>query len=316
MRPRKMLFLAALASAVLCARLAAADDPKFVYAPPDDPTKVDPKAPPPKPVEWTATAEAGIIFTTGNSENTSVNGGIHASRKEGKNKLAIDGTIAYVETGVRTLNDLNGNGVIDGPQELAEVDTVSAETLAAKLRYDRYLDEWQSLYVAALAMRDVPAGKDYAAGGQVGYSRRLTKTATSETVAELGYDYSAQQDIVNPVNPPLISIHSIRAFIGYKAEMTPGTTLETSLEGLTNLNRETLPTHQDGGAFNDTRVNGRVAVSAKVSKSLAIQTSIESHFDNRPALLQVKGFMFAPGYTPAADKLDTIMKFNLIYSFL
>ena len=164
-------------------------------------------------------------------------------------------------------------------------------------------------------MRDVPAGKNYALGGQVGYSRRLTKTKTTESVAEIGYDYSAEKDLGEPVDPPLISIHSLRAFIGYKGEMQPGTTLEASLEALTNLNRESLPTHEDGGAFNDTRVNGRVAISAKIGKGLAVQTSIEVHFDNRPGLLHVSDVMFAPGFTPAAATLDTIMKFNLIYAF-
>ena len=314
MRPRSFLYLAALASAFAGVRTAAADDPKFVYAKPDD-AKPDPKTPPPKPVECTATSEAGLVLTTGNSENTSVGGGIHASRKAGLNKLAIDGTISYVKTGVRTLNDKNGDGLINNAGELTELETTTAETLVGKLRYDRFLDEHQSLYVAALAMRDVPAGKKYAVGGQVGYSRRLTKTKTSETVAELGYDYSAEKDLGTPDDPPIISIHSIRAFIGYKGEMQPGTTLETSLEALSNLNHESLPTGEDGGAFNDTRVNGRIAISAKIGKGLAVQTSVEAHFDNRPGLLQVKGVMFAPGFTPAAEKLDTIMKFNLIYAF-
>jgi hypothetical protein len=312
MRTRTLAVLALLTAA----RTAAADDPKFVYAAPDAP---DPKKAPPDPnaVEWNATAEAGLVFITGNADSTSVGGGVHASRKQGLNKLAIDGTAAYVKTGLLTLNDKNGNGVVDNTGELQDVDSVTAETLLGKLRYDRFLDEEQSLYVAAIGARDVPAGKDYALGGQIGYSRRLTKTKTSETVAEVGYDYTGEKDIAPPpmMDPALLSIHSLRAFVGYKGEMVPGTNLAISLEGLTNLNHETLATGEDGGAFNDTRVNGRAAISTKIGKGLAIETSIESHFDNRPAPLQVKGVMFAPGFVPAAEKLDTIMKFQLIYAF-
>jgi hypothetical protein len=312
MRPRSLIWLAV--ATLASSRIAAADDPKFVYAAPD---KVDPKAPPPKPVEWTATAEAGLVLITGNAESTAIGGGIHASRKAGLNKLSIDGTAAYVKTGLLALNDKNGNGIVDNTGELTEVDTVTAETLVGKMRYDRYLDEMQSLYAAALGLRDVPAGKEYALGGQVGYSRRLEKDKTSETVAEAGIDYSGEQDIGNPPmhDPPILQIISFRAFIGYKGEMVPGTTLAASLEALTNLNHETLVTMQSGNTFDDTRLNGRIAISTKIGKGLAVETSIESHFDNRPAPLQVKGVMLAPGFVPPAEKLDTIMKFNLIYAF-
>ncbi len=47
--------------------------------------------------------------------------------------------------------------------------------------------------------------------------------------------------------------------------------------------------------------------------NLAIQTSVEAKFDNRPGPLKIANL--APGFVPEASSLDTIMKASLIYSF-
>ncbi len=281
---------------------AFADDPKFAYGNVKDVKDV-------KDVEWSASAEAGLVLTTGNSETTTATAGIKAARKSGDNKLSLEASGAYAKSGVSVLQDKNGNGLIDDQSEITTVETVTAETLAGKLRYDRFLTEYNSLYVALLAARDVPAGKESVFGGQVGYSRQLYKTSVAELVSEIGYDYS-REDLL--VGEP-VSIHSIRAFAGYKATMTPGTTLDTAVEVLSNLNKETLPTGKDGSAFKDTRVNVKAAIASKVSKNMSAQMSIESHFDNRPGPLAIKNL--AMGFVPEAQKLDTIMKASLIYAF-
>src|SRR5262249_38674971 len=151
--------------------------------------------------------------------------------------------------------------------------------------------------------------KESVFGGQLGYSRRLYKDKLAEAVGEFGYDFSREDLVVGNG----VSIHSARAFVGYKATMVEGTTLDTSVEALTNLNKETLPTHKEGSAFPDTRVNIKLAIASKVSKSMSAQLSLESRFDNRPAPLAIKNL--AMGFVPEASKLDTIMKASLIYAF-
>jgi len=287
---------------LMVASPALADDPKFVYGDVKDIKDV-------KKVEWSASAEAGLVLTTGNSETTTATGGIKAARKSGDNKLSLEASAAYAKSGLSVINDKNGNGVIDDSSEIMTVETVTAETLAGKVRYDRFLTDFNSLFVALLASRDVPAGKESVFGGQLGYSRRLLKTSVAEAVGEVGYDFS-REDLL--VGDP-VSIHSIRGFLGYKATMTEGTTLDTSVEALTNLNHETLPTGKDGSAFKDTRVNVKAAIASKVSKNMSAQMSIESHFDNRPGPLAIKNL--AMGFVPEAQKLDTIMKASLIYAF-
>jgi hypothetical protein len=282
----------------------AASAQKFEYGKYDDVKDV-------KTVEWKATAEAGVVFTTGSSESTQASGGMKASRKSGNNKLEIEGSAAYATAGLLLLIDHNDNGMIDNDGEIVSVQTTTAETLASRLRYDRFLTELNSLYIAALASRDTPAGKELVFGGQVGYSRSLYKSKTAQTLAELGYDFSRE----DPVAPgDALSIHSLRGFIGHKAALTAGTDLDATAELLTNMNTLDLPTGKDGGPFQDTRVNFKLAVSAKIGINLAFQSSIEAHYDHRPGVLAIKNLTM--GFAPEASNFDTIMKMTFIYTFV
>jgi hypothetical protein len=277
-------------------------DPKFEYGKADEVAKV-------KGTEYNASAEAGVVFTTGNSETITATGGFKAARKTGKNKLSVEGNLTYAKSAVRVLDDLNGNGVVDSENEIRSERTITAETLAGKIRYDRFLTEFNSLFAAILGARDVPAGKDAVIGFQLGYSRRLYKSKTAEAVGEFGYDYSHESLASGPDN----SIHSARAFLGYKAEMTEGTTFETNLEALTNLNHEELSTRAEGADLGeDTRVNFKASVSSKIGKNLSFQTTIEAHYDRRPAPLAIPNL--AMGFVPEASTFDTIMKASLIYT--
>jgi putative salt-induced outer membrane protein len=292
-------------TALLCAATstAFADDPKFQYGKAEEVAKV-------KGTEYEASAEAGVVFTTGNSETTTITAGAKASRKTGKNKLSAEGSITYARSGIRVIDDLNGNGMIDNTDEITTETSTTAESLAIKVRYDRFLTEFNSLFVAALVSRDLPAGKESVIGAQAGYSRRLYKSEKSEAVGEFGYDFS-REDLVGG---EAVDIHSARAFIGFKAEMTEGATFDASGEVLTNLNHEDLPTRTNGADLGeDTRVNLKMAVSAKINKRMAVQTSIEAKYDNRPAPAGIKGL--AMGFVPEASKLDTIMKASFIYTF-
>ena len=290
-------------STVLGALPAYADDPKYEYGKAEEVAKV-------KTVEHSASAEGGIVFTTGNSETTTATGGAKWSRKKNDNKLAAEGSLTYARAGLRVLDDKNGNGLIDNETEIRTEKQVTAETYAAKLRYDRFLTGRNSLYLAGLVSRDKPAGKLLVLGAQVGYSRVFHKSEHTEAVAEVGINYD-NEDLVAGDN---LSFISARGYIGVKSEMTPGTTFETSGELLTNLTEETLPTGKDGGIGKDTRFNFKASVSAKIGKNLSFQTSIEAKYDHRPGPLALKNL--AMGFVPEASTLDTIMKASLIYTIL
>jgi hypothetical protein len=277
--------------------------PKFEFGKAEEVEKV-------KAVEYNASAEAGVVFTTGNSETTTASVGFKAARKKNDNKLAVEGSMTYAKAGVRTLNDTNGNGLIDNDAEITTVKQITAESYAGKVRYDRFLTKHNSLFLAGLMSRDVPAGKELVMGAQAGYSRQLYKTEKAEAVGEIGVDYSNE----NLTSGPSLKIFSLRGFVGYKAEMTEGTSFETSLEVLSNLNEEQLPNMKDGSIGQDTRVNFKASVSSKVTKNLSFQTSIEAKYDHRPGPLGVKNL--AMGFTPEASRFDTIMKASFIYTIL
>jgi len=296
---RLVVVLAALAAAP-----AYAGDPKFEFGKAEEVEKV-------KETEVTASAEVGLVFTTGNSETTTISAGMKASRKQKNNKLAVEGSATYARAGQRVLLDQNGNGMIDNANEITTDRQVTAESYAGKIRYDRFLTKHNSLFVAALISRDLPAGKEIVLGAQLGYSRQLYKTAKAEAVGEGGLDYSNENLVGDAESTKILSG---RAFIGYKAEMTEGTSFETSGELLVNLNDEgTLATGADGGIGRDFRINFKASVSSKIGKSLAFQSSIEAKYDNRPAPLALKNL--AMGFVPEASGLDTIMKASLIYTF-
>lgn len=284
----------------------AEGDPKFEYGKADEVKEV-------KDVEWDAVAEGGIVFTTGNSKTTTVAAGFKASRKTGQNKLAFEGSTTYARSTIRTLAPGVDATMPITRDDIISTSTTTAETLATKARYDRFLTAQNSLFIAILASRDLPAGKENVIGGQVGYSRQLFKSDVSEALAEIGYDYSRE----NLVTGPAVSIHSARGFVGYKANLASGTTLDSAVEMLTNLNKEDLVT-RDAKLGQDTRLNLRAAVSAKIGKNLAIQTSFEGKYDNRPAPLVFGGKpVTLIGETGAleASSFDTIFKVSLIYAF-
>jgi hypothetical protein len=280
-----------------------ADDPAYTYGKKDDVKDV-------KDVTWTGNVQAGLVSTTGNSQTLTATAGAGVTRKSVDNKF--DGVInlTYARATTRVVDDANGNMMID-PGELTEQTATSAENGNAKLRYDRYLTDLNSLYVAALAAIDKPAGKAFQGGGQIGYSRSLYKTERAEATAEVGYDLS----YLKIASDGSTTIHSARAFVGYKGKAAHDSVIEASIEALFNLNDVDIAM-REAGPFKDTRLNGVIAVTTTLSKSLSISASFNVKFDNFPApIAKIGDLPFAPGNELIADKVDTITKATLIYSF-
>jgi len=297
----------ALSTATLVAAAAApahADDPKFDYGKKDDVKDV-------KKPTWSAKAEAGLVTTTGNSKTTTVTGSASAMRKAGDNKVEAHLTGTYARATTRVATDANGDMMIDAG-ELQSVTATSAKNIAGDVRYDRFLTDLNSLYVTAKGLVDEPAGKDFQGGGQVGYSRSLFKSEKHQVVGEVGYDVSYLKLAAGSST----TIHSARAFVGYKGTIRKDTAVEASLEGLWNLNTITIGP-RDAGAFKDTRLNGLVGVTTNLSSKVSLNMSFGARFDNVPAPLPKIGPLpFAPGFVPLADKLDTTTKASLIVTFL
>jgi hypothetical protein len=310
---RNPLFSATLVALVLVPASVFAEAEAPAPAPAAVPAPAAAPAPDKKkeePSPWSASGELGMILTTGNAENISASASFTLGHKVKKNKLELTTSGAYARSGTRVAFDRNGNGTI-GRDELITENRTTAEAIEGKLRYDRFLSEKQSLYLAALARHDVPAGKDLAGGGQLGYSRQLHRTEHHEVVAELGYDVS-YEDPVGDADAN--TIHSMRGFLGFKGKLGAGNSFETSAEVLVNLNSLESPLGEIK-AGDDTRVNGRAAWISKASKDLSLSFSVDFKLDAAPAPLVIPGATFDPGFMISAATLDTLFKASLIYSF-
>jgi putative salt-induced outer membrane protein len=289
---------------VAAASAASADAPAFVNGKPEDVKDV-------KDVDWTAKGEAGLVESTGNSETTTVTVGLNATRKDKDNKLDMSLAGTFARATIHTATDANANGVID-PGELSSSTATSAENAIAKVRFDRYLTPLDALYVTGTAATDRPAGKDFVGGGQGGYSRGLYKTDAQEVLAELGYDLS----YLRLADDTSTTIHSLRAFVGYKGKLNTQASLDVSLEALFNANSVTIGV-REASAFEDTRLNGNIGITASLSSKLSLNAAFTAKFDNVPApLAKVGDLPFAMGYVPVAEKLDTTTKVSLIVKFL
>jgi putative salt-induced outer membrane protein YdiY len=274
----------------------------FTYGNPDDVKEV-------KEVDWTATAEGGLLFTTGNARTTTVTAAAKSTRLSGKDKLAAELGLAYARSTVLVPED-DGDGVIENQGEIGDKTSTTANTWKGIVRYDRFLTAMDSLYIAALASADRPAGKSLVAGGQVGYSRTLVKKDVATVVTEVGYDFSYE----DPVTGDGVAIHSARAFAGYKGTINERSAVEASLEVLSNLNTlDTVP--EEAGFAEDTRVSSMASINSKITEDISLSVSIGAKYDNHPSPLPpFAGFTFAPGFVPVAEKLDTITKATLIIS--
>jgi hypothetical protein len=281
---------------------AHAGEPSFTYA------KYEEK----KVVEYQATASAGLLLATGNANQVSLSIAAMALRNDGKNKLQLNIDGAYARASILTANDINGNGVLDRG-ELGHSTTTSTALWSTKLRYDRFLTENNSLYLAAFAWANTPAGKALVAGGQAGYARQLYHDDVHLLVAELGYDFSHERFVGSSRD---YELHSLRAFAGYSLSPSKDTLFGVSVEYLGNLNPYAGP-RGHVNSFGDSRINGRVQLTTRLYKKLAFRLSFTARYDNVPAPLpKVAGVPFAADYAPAAEKLDTITEASLVMSFL
>jgi len=302
----------------------AQNNPTFQYGKAEEPAANAPAVP---PVEWKAQVKGGAVLTTGSSQTRSATFAASASRKEGNNKLALDGGLAYGHSNiiVATL----GNPA--DPTEITALgrqDVTTTNNWNAKGRYDRFFTLNNSGYASAQAGADKIAGKTFIGGGQIGYSRQLLKNDMHLLVAEIGYDFSYESYVQQPMKTlDPVSINSARVFAGEQLKLSPATGITGSVEAFFNLNKEgkaiSVDTKMAGvDAFKDTRVIGKLGLTTTLVKALSIGFGFTLKYDQNPAVLPVPGTAPSGAFfgtmvgTPFANKVDTLSEVTLIYTFL
>jgi hypothetical protein len=304
--PISMGFVALLTSSPAHAQ----KDPKFDFGKPEE-VKV---------VEWKAQAKGGIAMTTGNSQTTNGTVAASVSRKEGNNKLALEGGAGYGRSNNRIATpDLTGTMYTVDRQSIT-----STNNYYGKGRYDRFFTANNAAYASGQAAADKIAGKTFFGGGQIGYSRQLYKSEMHLAVVEGGYDFSYER-YVQPTGKTLdpVSIHSLRLFAGETLKLSSATGINASAEALFNLNNEgaaiDVNTNMPGvAAFKDIRINGKLGLTTTLYKQLSIGFGFTIKYDQNPAPLPAPAN--AGTATAAAayyvDKVDTLSELTLIMTFL
>ena len=283
-----------------------------------------PPAPPPTPIEWKAQSKGGMLITGGNSQSKNFSFGVNGFRKEGNNKLALEGGMAY-GTSNNSVATVDSNNTIVG---VHRDDVVSNNNWAAKGRYDRFLTEHNTAFASGLAAADKIAGKTFFGGGQIGYSRLLLKDQMNIVVAELGYDFSYERYVQQP-NKTLdpVAIHSARLLVGETLSLSKETGVTASVETLFNLNKEGKAIDASTGnpgvsAFKDIRINGKFGLSTNLWRQLSFGFSFVFKYDQNPAPRPVPagapaGTSWPKDYWSLAYSRtwDTITEATLIYTF-
>jgi hypothetical protein len=313
---------AAASTAAPAAPAKPAETPKCDCPPPCPPP---PPPPPVNPVEWKAQSKGGLLIAGGNSQSKNFTFGVNGSRKEGNNKLAIEGGFAY-----GTSN--NSVATVDSTNTIVEVrrtEVVSTNNWATKGRYDRFITDNNTAFASGLAAADKIAGKTFFGGGQLGYSRQLVKDQLNILVAEIGYDFSYERYVSQgPTTPDPVSIHSARLFVGETLSLTKESGITASVEALFNLNKENKAIDaSDGktgvGAFKDTRVNGKVGLTTNLWKQLSFGFSFAFKYDQNPAQRPIPAGSPAGTHWPTdpywslayVQHWDTLTEATLIYTF-
>ena len=320
-----------LALMLLAAPAFAQANPTFTYGKLEE---VKAGAPPPPPVEWKAVAKAGMTLTTGNSQTTNGTLALAISRRESANKFAFDAGMAYGQSNQLfaqvepdPADPTMMNMVVTG---VGRREVTTTNMWQSKARYDRFFTANNAGYASALASADRIAGKSFAGGGQIGYSRQLYSTGVHLCVGELGYDYSYERYVAQPDRTPdPVSIHSARLFVGETLKISPTSGATASVEALFNLNRESKaldassdpPPTQGVAPFHDTRVVGKLGLTTTVLARLSVGFGFTLRYDQNPPPRPIPsgtpaGIPYAPGVQPFSDKVDTLAEATLMYTFI
>jgi len=297
-------WIAAALAAALSVAPAVAEEPKFAYGKKEDAAKAP---------DWAASVTAGFGLTTGNAQNLNLTGGASASHRFGDNMLSLDAVAAIIRTTVSV-------AVPEAPGSttavLGTITQTTSEAWNVKLRYDRFFD-LNALYAFGFAGGDVPAGKQFLGGGQVGYARALYKTAKDELVVEGGVDFTHELFVTG--TPDTVDIASLRAYLGYIGNPNDSLSYNVGVEWLGNMNAETRPTG-NVGAFADNRVNGKLGVTWKIFGGGSLGFRFRCLYDSAPAPKPLPslpgGLQWPAGYQPLAEKFDTFTELVLVYKLI
>ena len=246
----------------------------------------------------------GLVWVAGNAQSLGMSGTGLVSARRGDNEWAVSGGGAYVIGGVSKY----GKG---GPNTGS---TTSAANWLVKARYDRYFLERNTIYTSLQSAGDRPAGFLYRVEPQLGYARLFVKSARQLLRGEIGYDYTFEHRVLQPMSAPRdVDYHSGRLFLYYENKFSPYASFTEGVELLEAFN------HPEGF-----RLNSITTLSSQIYKNVALKVNFTLHLNNDPAARPAPtetdpatGVTFVlPPDQVRFDKVDTQLDVVLAVTFL
>ncbi len=228
----------------------------------------------------------GGMFASGNSNLLALTGGFNHRLRRGDNQFSLIGVGNY------------SRSAAPGKTAVATV-----ENIQGRSRYDRFITTDLSLFLGVQGRRDRFVGLDLRLQVDPGVGYYFINLKDRQLWAELGYDflYDIRRDDARDIKDKegkitgredkTKTVHSGRAFVGYRYKINEGVSLASSLEFLQGVSDTEIR-----------RINGDMVVSSKFTASFSLATSFLVRYDSKPL--------------SGKQNLDTITSLNLVYSLL
>ncbi|HJQ98759.1 MAG TPA: DUF481 domain-containing protein [Candidatus Polarisedimenticolaceae bacterium] len=250
---------------------------------------------------WTSITELGFVMTSGNSESQSLNFGEKYTYKWPKAELLFEAAAIRAESTTRTVT--NTGGILTE----SETTETTAELYSFGGKFRRDVTPKFFWYTGGGWLRNELSGIEnrMTVGAGVGY--KFVDGPKHKLAGELGVNYVKEDYVfLQPDGSDSADFGAGRAFLGYLFQMTESAKLTSDLEFVDNLDET-----------DDWRIRSVTAVTANMTKRLALKAGLTLLYDNQPVLEPIDD-LGTPAFDPVFfeyDELDTILTANLVLTF-
>ena len=227
---------------------------------------------------------AGGLSASGNSTSTAMTGAGMLRLRRADNQYSANFAANYARAAASK----------DEPTE------TSVSNIQGRVRYDRYLSDTVSLFVAETGRRDRFQGLTLRLNFDPGVAYYFFDYENHRLVGELGYDfqYDVRRDetiaesAAQGINVDKTEVeHSGRAFVGYENKLNQAVSFVTGLEYIQSI----LEAER-------WRLNWDLGVTSSIAESFSLAATFSLRYDNSPL--------------PGIEKTDTTTALSLVYTLL
>lgn len=213
---------------------------------------------------WKNESQAGIVLVSGNTETSTLNAGQTTTYGFDRNVLKLTAAYLYQKSG----------------------DVLSAKSWSLGIRYDRFLSDVHSIFIAQTVEGDRFKGIDQRWNTDIGTKYIFVKDDTFTWFGEAGYRYTKENAILASR-----TLHYARAYTELEKKWNPSVSSKYWLEYLPNFTEST-----------DWQANTELSLSALLTSVFSVKSAYLLKFDNQ---------VNAPGLV----KTDKVFTTSLVAKF-